>query len=87
MVGKVIESLIKDRLMKHMTGGRHFCDAQHGFVPGRCCMTQLLATLELGTRWFEKGEPLDVARVPFTDVPHTRLFQKQKACGIDGNLL
>ena len=91
VVGKVMESLIRDRLVQHMTEGRHFCDAQHGFVPGRSCMTQLLVTLELWTEWLDKGEPLDVVyldfKKAFDSVPHTRLLQKLKAYGIDGNLL
>jgi len=37
-----------------------FCDQQHGFVPGRSCMTQLLVTLELWTELLDSGAPIDV---------------------------
>ena len=87
---KVMESLIRDKLVKHMTEGRFFCDAQHGFVPGRSCMTQLLVTLELWTAWLDKGESIDVVyldfKKAFDSVPHLRLLHKLKAYGIDGNL-
>ena len=91
VVGKVMESLIRDKLVEHMTEGRHFCDAQHGFVPGRSCMTQLLVTLELWTDWLDKGEALDVIyldfKKAFDSVPHIRLLQKLKAYGVEGDLL
>ena len=41
VIGKVMESLVRDRLVHHMTERNLFCDAQHGFVTGRLCMTQL----------------------------------------------
>ena len=82
-----------DKLVEHMTEGRHFCDAQHGFVPGRSstCMTQLLVTLELWTDWLDKGEALDVIyldfKKAFDSVPHIRLLQKLKVYGVEGDLL
>ena len=79
VVGKVMESFVRDRLVQHMTEGDHFCDAQHGFVPGRSSMTQLLVTLELWTRWLDRGEPFDIIyldfKKAFDSVPHTRLLQ------------
>jgi hypothetical protein len=35
VIGKVMESIIRDHLVHHMMEGNHFCDFQHGFVPGR----------------------------------------------------
>jgi hypothetical protein len=91
VVGKVMESLVGDKLVQHMIDGQHFCDAQHGFVPGRSCMTQLLVTLELWTAWLDMGEPLEVVylvfKKAFDSIPHSRLLEKLKAYGIDGNLL
>ena len=50
VLGKVTESFIRDQLTwTIMTKNRLFCEGQHGFVPGRSCMTQLLITLELWT--------------------------------------
>ena len=39
VVGKVLESIIRDVLVDHMMQNKLFCDEQHGFVPGRSCMT------------------------------------------------
>ena len=41
---KVLESLIRDALMQHLTTHGLLSDAQHGFRPKRSCSTQLLAT-------------------------------------------
>ena len=46
VLGKVMKSFIREHLVDHMMKNRLFCEAQHGFVPGRSCMTQLLITLE-----------------------------------------
>ena len=85
-----MESLIRYNLVKHMTEGSFFCDAQRGFVPGRSFMTQLLVTLELRTAWLDKGESLDGVyldfKKAFDSVPHLRLLHKLKANGIGGNL-
>ena len=36
VLGKVMKSFIIDHLVDHMTKNRLLCEAQHGFVPGRC---------------------------------------------------
>ena len=86
-----MESFVRDRLVQHMTERDHFCDAQHGFVPGRSCMTQLLVTLELWTEWLDRGEPLGVVyldfKKAFDSVRHTRLLQKLRAYRVCCNLL
>ena len=35
VVGKMMESLIRDDIVEHMMRNGLFCDEQHGFVPGR----------------------------------------------------
>jgi hypothetical protein len=68
-----------------------FCDQQHGFVPGRSCMTQLLVTLELWTELLDSGASIDVIyldfKKAFDTVPHQRLLRKLKAYGITGKVL
>ena len=90
VIGKVMESLVRDRLVHHMTERNLFCDAQHSFVPGRSCMTQLLVTIELWTKWLDKGDPVDVIyldfKKAFDSVPHKCLLLKLEAYGISGTL-
>ena len=83
--GKVMESFVD-----HMTKNTLFCEAQHGFVPGRSCMTQLLITLELWTEILDRGVSLDCSyldfKKAFDSVPHERQLSKRDAYGIGGPL-
>ena len=91
VIGKMMESVIRDSLVKHMMDNNLFCDQQHGFVPGRSCMTQLLVTLELWTELLDSGASIDVIyldfKKAFDTVPHQRLLRKLKAYGITGEVL
>ena len=86
-----MESIIRDRLVDHMMEHKLFCDPQHGFVPGRSCMTQLLTTLEIWSEILDSGAPIDTIyldfRKAFDTVPHQRLLAKLEAYGITGNTL
>ena len=48
--------IIRDELVNHMMNDDLFCDAQHGFVPGRSCMTQVLVTLKRWTELVDGGD-------------------------------
>ena len=91
VVGKMMESIVRDQLVHHMMSNGLFCDAQHGFVPGRSCMTQLLVTMELWSEILDSGCPVDVIYLDFSNafdtVPHRRLLKKLEAYGIKGDLL
>ena len=39
---KMMESIIRDNIMTHMTKYNLFCDEQHGFVPGRSFLSFFL---------------------------------------------
>ena len=91
VVGKLMESIVRDQLVNHMMDNGLFCDAQHGFVPGRSCMTQLLISLELWSEMLDSGAPVDVIyldfRKAFDTVPYKRLLMKLRAYGFRGGLL
>ena len=65
-----------------------FCDAHHGFVPRRSCMTQLLVTMELWSEILDSGAPIDAIyldfRKAFDTVHHQRLTRKLKPYGVTG---
>jgi len=64
-----------------------FCDTQHGSVPGRSCMAQLLTVLELWTEMLDAGDPIDAVyldfRKAFDSVPNQRLHAKIAEYGIN----
>ena len=90
IICKLMESIIKDCMVDHMMKHSLFCDAQHGFVPGRSCMTQLLLTMEIWNEFLDAGNPIDCIyldfRKAFDTVPHQRLLSKLDAYGVSGNI-
>ena len=51
---KMMESIIKDKVMDHLISNQLIKDTQHGF------MSNLLEFLEFVTEEFDSGHPLDV---------------------------
>ena len=88
---KVMETIIKENLVKFWEDNDIFCKEQHGFTRGRSCLTNLLETLENWTKALDDGYGLDVVyldyRKAFDSVPHRRLLEKLKGFGINGKLL
>lgn len=77
-------------MLKHMMDNNLICDQQHGFVPGRSCITQLIDILDKWTKILDDGDPVDVVYTDFQKafdrVPHQRLLSKVKAYGFDGEV-
>ena len=67
---KVMENIIKDGIMNHMISHELFCDAQHGFVPGRSCISRLLVTTELWTRSLDENTPVATAYLDFINIAY-----------------
>ena len=91
VISKIMESIIRDSIVLHMTRNDLFSDSQHGFVPGRNCITQLLLCLEEWTKLLEQGHAFDVVYTDFAkafdSVPHQRLLVKLRNVGIRGKVL
>ena len=86
---KIMESIIRDRIVTHLEKNKILSDSQHGFVPHRNCMTNLLLAMEKWTEMLEVGAPIDVIYTDFAKafdrVSHKRLLQKLHKIGIVGN--
>ena len=83
--------MIRDKLFVYLFRNNLLTNQQHGFVPKRSCVTQLLTALQYWTDSLEKGTPVDIVYLDFSkafdSVPHERLLLKLKAYGIQGNIL
>lgn len=88
---KMMESIVRDNIVEYMTTNNLFADEQHGFVPKRDCMTNLLLCIEDWTKAIESGYDVDVIYTDFAkafdSVPHNRLLVKLETLGIKGHLL
>ena len=91
IICKLMESIVKDKISNHMERNHLFSRRQHGFVPLRNCMSNLLICMEKWTEMLEKGYRIDIIYTDFAKafdrVPHQRLLQKMKNLGIIGSTL
>ena len=88
---KIMEKLIKKALHQHCSTLDLISTSQHGFHPGRSCITNLQLARELWVSAVDAGSRLDVIFVDFSKafdkVPHERLLYKLQRIGLTGNLL
>jgi hypothetical protein len=88
---KVMESIIKEKLLTFLEEQGTMTSCQHGFTAGRSCLTNLLETLEAWTRLLDDGFGIDVIyldyRKAFDTVPHGRLIEKLRSYGIAEELI
>ena len=84
----MVESIIRDYIVMHMPSNNLFADEQHGFVPQRECMTNLLLAVEEWAEAIEFDYSVDVIYTDFAkvfdSVPHKRLLVKLESVGIKG---
>jgi hypothetical protein len=87
---KILESLIKDKVMKHLEEEKLIKDSQHGFMPGRSCTTNLTLFLDELTKAVDNGKAADVFYLDFAKafdkVAHQWLMVKVEAKGIGGKI-
>ena len=83
-----MESIIRDKIVTHMQRNNLLSQHQHGFVPLRNCVTNLLLCMEKWTKMIDDGLPIDIIYTdfskPFDRVPHRRLLRKISNMGIIG---
>ena len=86
VVCKMMESIIRDHIVSYVSLNNLFAEEQHGFVPNRDCMTNLLSVLEDWSEAIELGYDIDVIYTDFAkafdSVPHLRLLIKLESIGI-----
>lgn len=83
IVCKIIEGIIKDKLLQYLVVNRLIAKEQHGFIPGKACNTNLLETIDVITDSLNKGYQVDVIFLDFEKafdkVSHRKLIQKLRA--------
>ena len=91
VICKVLETLIRNRIMEYLSENHLLADEQYGFRPGRSCAVQLLEILEEWTKLLDEGVPIDVIYLDFSkafdSVSHSHLLYKLHKLGIQGKLL
>jgi len=90
-VTKVFEKIVRKNIQDHLVNNNLFNSNQHGFRPGRSCLSQLLSHTERLIHHIENGYNVDVVYLDFSKafdrVDHTILLHKIRSNGINGKLL
>ena len=88
IISQVLERCVCNRFYEHIQDSIN--EAQHGFLHGRSCATQLLSTLHRIGQLLDKNTQTDILFLDFAkdfdSVDHVILLRKLKHCGIAGNL-
>ena len=91
MICKILEKIARQTVMEHLIDNGLINDNQHGFVPGRSCITWLLVALDHWTDILDNHCALDAIYLDFAKafdkVLHERLLLKVENHGIKGNVL
>ena len=91
VICKILESIIRDEIIKHMDANKLFSPNQFGFLAGRSTVLQLLKVMDIWTKILDEGGCLDAIYCDFMKafdkVPHNRLLLKTEKYGITGNTL
>ena len=90
-VCKLLESIVRDNIMKYLQLKKLVTPSQHGFVPNKSCLTNLLETLDIITDAINKGDSVDLVLLDFAKafdkVSHVKLIRKLESYGINSVLV
>jgi len=90
IAGKLLESIIRDKIVEHLNDYNLIRDSQHGFRRNRSCLTNLLQFYNTVIEDYDSNSAVDIIfldfQKAFDTVPHKRLIKKLKAHGIDGRV-
>lgn len=88
---KCMEKIIVRKLTSFLLENHTISEFQHGFLPGRSTITNLISCLDSWTKSFDKNEQVDVIYLDFEKafdkVPHNLLLYKLEHHGVRGSLL
>ena len=74
IVGKLLESIIRDQVQKFLDENKLIHSSQHGFTNGKSCLTNLTEFFYRIFEWYDIIN-LDFSKA-FDKVPHRRLIKK-----------
>ena len=87
VVGKMLESILRDHILRHLKGSNLIGKTQHGFMENRSCLTNLLEFFEGIISINEDCKAADIIFLDFAKafdkVPHGRLVAKLGKYGIN----
>ena len=86
---KLYETILREHILPYVID--IITDKQHGFVPGKSCLSNLLETLEIANEYMAEGLCVDLLYFDFSKafdtVSHYRLLLKLETMGFSDNML
>ena len=83
VISKILEKIIRNELLGHLVENNLASKAQHGFVPAKSCLRNLLETMNFITSSLAEEHCVDEIILDFAKalnlVPRRRLVQKIRA--------
>ena len=90
IICKIMETIVKEKIMSHLIDNNLITRHQYGFIPGRSTTTQLLNYLNDCIETLAEGNVTDTIYFDFSKafdtVPHQRLLKKLKCYGFKGQV-
>ena len=90
VVCKIMETIIRDKVVNYLEENKLIKDSQHGFRNKRSCLTNLLDFFNDIYSMYDDSRSVDVIYLDFQKafdkVPHKRLLSKIHAHGVRGNI-
>jgi len=87
ILGKMMEQLILEVILKQVEEKKVIRRSQHGFTKGKSCLTNLIAFYDEMTGWVDEGRAVDVVYLDFSKafntVSHNILLGKLRKHGLD----
>ena len=62
---KLLETIIKDRIMQHLIANKLIKESQHGFMPGKSCASNLVTFMDTVTTAVDEGDSVDIFYLDF----------------------
>ena len=88
---RLLETIIKTKILYHLYQNNLVSTKQHGFLPGRSISTQLLLSLNPVVNMFDKKKDVHILYTDFSKafdkVCHSKLLEVLSSFGIKGSLL
>ena len=90
VVCKLMESILRDKIVEFLEKNNIIRDSQHGFRNRHSCLTNLLDFLHDIYEMYEEGRAVDIIYLDFQKafdkVPHRKLLNKVESHGISGHI-
>ena len=91
IVCKIMESIVREHIIKYMQVNKLFSPNQYGFITGRSTVLQLLTVLDKWSEALDMGLSVDCIYMDFQKafdtVPHRRLIGKLKSYNINEDII